>query len=97
MGEELQELDLTDKFIEEIIMRMRRLAGDLARADYADDDKRLKQLTKKHLVSRKELIRYFNEDITDDELAEKMGELQEEEQPQQIAALVTSIIDQAGR
>jgi hypothetical protein len=35
------------------------------------------------LISRKELIRYFNEDITDDELAEKMGELQEEEQPQQ--------------
>ena len=59
MGEELQGLDLTDELVEEIIMRMRRLAGDLARADYADDDKRLKQLSKKHLVSRKELIRYL--------------------------------------
>ena len=59
MGEELQGLELTDNLIEEIIMRMRRLAGDLARADHAGDDKRLKQLSKKHLVSREELIRYL--------------------------------------
>ena len=36
-----------------------------------------------NLISRKELIRYFNPDILEDELEEKMGELQEEEQPEQ--------------
>jgi len=36
-----------------------------------------------NLISRKELIRYFNKDILEEELEKKMGELQEEEQPEQ--------------
>ena len=34
-----------------------------------------------NLMTREELVRYFNPDITDEELEEKMGTL-EEEQPQ---------------
>jgi hypothetical protein len=54
---------------------------------WAEEKDRLQFQLDNNLISRKELIRYFNEDITDDELAEKMGELQEEEQPQQTPLL----------
>ena len=39
--------------------RMRRLAGDFARAAHAGDEKLIKERTKQHLLSREELIRYL--------------------------------------
>ncbi len=59
IGEHLEKLKLTDAIVDEIIMRMRRLAGELARAAHAGDDKIFKERTKQHLVSREELIRYL--------------------------------------
>jgi RNA polymerase primary sigma factor len=59
IGDALDRLELNDEIVEEIIMRMRRLAGDLARAEYAGDDKLFRKRTKQHLVSREELIRYL--------------------------------------
>ena len=49
---------------------------------WAEEKDRLQFMMDNNLISRKELIRYFNPDILEDELEEKMGELQEEEQPQ---------------
>ncbi len=59
IGEELEQLKLTDEIVDEIIMRMRRLAGDFARAAHAGDEKVIKERAKEHLVSREELIRYL--------------------------------------
>ena len=59
IGEDLEQLKLTDDIVDEIIMRMRRLAGDFARADHAGDSRLVKARTKEHLVSREELIRYL--------------------------------------
>ena len=50
---------------------------------WAEEKDRLQFMMDNNLISRKELIRYFNPDILEDELEEKMGELQEEEQPEQ--------------
>ena len=49
---------------------------------WAEEKDSLQFMMDNNLISRKELIRYFNPDILEDELEEKMGELQEEEQPQ---------------
>jgi RNA polymerase primary sigma factor len=59
IGQQLEALKLKDDLIDEIIMRMRRLAGDFARAAYAGDEKLIKERTRQHLVSREELIRYL--------------------------------------
>ncbi len=59
IGEELEQLKLTEEIVDEIIMRMRRLAGDFARAAHAGDEKLIKERAKEHLVSREELIRYL--------------------------------------
>ena len=59
IGQALEQLKLTDAIVDEIIMRMRRLAGVLARAEHAGDAKLLKERSKDHLVSREELIRYL--------------------------------------
>jgi len=59
IGEELWALKLTDDIVDAIIMRMRRLAGDFARANHVGDDKLMKARAKEHLVSREELIRYI--------------------------------------
>ena len=59
IGEALETLNLTDSVVEEIIMRMRRLAGDFARANHAGNDKEIKERAREHLVTREELIRYL--------------------------------------
>jgi RNA polymerase primary sigma factor len=59
IGEQLEALKLKDGLIDDIIMRMRRLAGDFARAVHAGDEKRIKERIREHLVSRDELIRYL--------------------------------------
>ena len=50
---------------------------------WAEEKDRLQFMMDNTLISRKELIRYFNPDILEEELEKKMGELQEEEQPEQ--------------
>jgi RNA polymerase primary sigma factor len=59
IGAELEQLKLTDDIVDEIIMRMRRLAGVFARAEHAGDDKLIKEQVKEHLVTREELVRYL--------------------------------------
>ena len=59
IGEALETLNLTDAVVDEIIIRMRRLAGDFARANHAGDDKEIKERAREHLVTRVELIRYL--------------------------------------
>jgi len=59
IGEELERLKLTDDIVDDIIMRMRRLAGVYARANHAGDDKIMKERARQHLLSREELIRYL--------------------------------------
>ena len=59
IGAELEALEPVDEIIDEIIVRMRRLAGDFARAAHAGDDRRTKDLTREHLISRDELVRYL--------------------------------------
>ena len=49
---------------------------------WTEEKDRLQFMMDNNLISRKELIRYFNPDILEDELEKKMGELQEEEQPE---------------
>ena len=49
---------------------------------WAEEKDRLQFMMDNNLISRKELIRYFNEDISEDELEKKMGELEEEQQPE---------------
>ena len=60
IGAELEQLNPTDENVDEIIVRMRRLAGEFARAEHAGDDKRNKELIREHLVSREELVRYLH-------------------------------------
>ena len=50
---------------------------------WAEERNRLEFLINNNLISRKELIKEFNNDITDEELEEKLGELQEEQQANQ--------------
>ena len=50
---------------------------------WAEERNRLEFLIDNNLISRKELIKEFNNDITDEELEEKLGELQEEQQANQ--------------
>jgi hypothetical protein len=50
---------------------------------WAEERNRLEFLIDNNLISRKELIKEFNNDITDIELEEKLGELQEEQQANQ--------------
>ncbi len=59
IGEDLERLKLTDDIVDDVIMRMRRLAGVYARANHAGDDKLMKERAREHLVSREELIRYL--------------------------------------
>jgi len=59
IGDELESLKLTEDIVDAIIMRMRRLAGDFARAAHAGDEKVMKERSKEHLVTREELIRYI--------------------------------------
>jgi len=49
---------------------------------WSEEKDRLQFMMDNNLISRKELIRYFNPDILEEELEKKMGELQEEEQPE---------------
>ena len=52
---------------------------------WADEKSRLEFMIQNNLISKKELIRYFNPDADEAEINEKLGELQEEipEEPQQ--------------
>jgi len=49
---------------------------------WSEEKDRLQFMMDNNLISRKELIRYFNPDILEEELEKKMGELQEQEQPE---------------
>lgn len=49
---------------------------------WSEEKDRLQFMMDNNLISRKELIRYFNPDILEEELEKKMGKLQEEEQPE---------------
>ena len=56
---ELEKLNLTEQTLEEIIVRMRRLVGTLAREFYGGNETRVAELEKAHLLARVELVRYL--------------------------------------
>ena len=63
---------------------------------WAEEKDRLQFQLDNNLMSRKELIRYFNEDIPDEQLDEMLGELKEEQQaevPQQQPSILDRLVN----